>query len=147
VAGSAGGSPAALARYDPTAGSVAANRAGCSSRRVTRRRATVVLLVVLAWCAVSPWLSLGRAPASGAVIAANEQLDQPPALLSRAAVADHLARLSRSDLGTALPVDQRPQRAIQAAGAAAARRPPAPSHLHHRCALARRGSRAPDEPA
>jgi hypothetical protein len=73
-----------------------------------------VLLVVLAWCAVSPWLGLARAPAVGAVIAANEQLDQAPALLSRAAVADHLARLSRSDLGTALPVDQRPQRAIQA---------------------------------
>src|SRR6187200_3246281 len=114
---------------------------------MTRRRTTLVIVLVLAWCTAAPWLSLGRAPALGAVIAANEQLDQPPALLSRAAVADHLARLSRSDLGTAPPVDQRPQRAIQASGAAAVRPPPVPPHLHHRRALARRGSRAPDDPA
>jgi hypothetical protein len=106
-----------------------------------------VLLVVLAWCAMSPWLGLGRAQALGAVIAASEQLDQAPALLSRAAVADHLARLSRGDLDMALPVDQRPQRALQAAGATAVRPEPAPPHLQHRRALARRGSRAPDEPA
>jgi hypothetical protein len=92
-------------------------------------------------------LSLERAPAFGAVLAAREHVDQAPALLSRPAVAGHHARLSRGDLGTALPADQRPQRAIQAAGATAVRPPPAPPHLHHRRALARRGSRAPDEPA
>jgi hypothetical protein len=114
---------------------------------VTRRRAATVMLLVLVWCAAAPWLGLGRAPASGAVLAASERVEHAPALVSRAAVAEHVARLSRSDVGAALAADPQPQRAMLAAGSTHTRFAPAFRRLHHRRALARRGGRAPDEPS